>query len=1006
MKNLTSFYCTLFAVLLFSEQSMAQLNMDRQNSDVQIPTTQTYEFDKYGNIGATLYTGTINYSLPLYTYHDSDFDLNISIDYATNGYMPNSRTGIAGLGWMLNDGGCITREVRGVPDELNQFYRFPLANIGESYNGFLDLFKKGYNIENCRRQVLVSSSGGIFFVKHTPDSLSNPSVYYEETPDIFHYNFFGHSGIFYLWNNGEIKCFSNVDNDPVRIKISLLANDIDFYITTSDGYRYIFSGGSPEGEYITIKDPYGTGIDKNETMTWRLYSITAPNGRAVKYHYSANRYDGQNFSYTQYNYQPASTLSEEIFGANLVSAQSSERCIKSHGVRSALLDSITISGGPTVRFDYIISQGERKINNTLDGQDNAAPSAKLSSVYALMKMDTLSKCKMSYAFNTVRTPIMNNTIYFLDSVKINGEGSYSFDYNGRTSELFPNLGTFSTDHYGYYNGLNSDQNPQGFIQYLSYSNLNYETINGSLKNCIFDRTLQGTLKKITYPFGGYTLLEYEPNDYSWIVSRDLINHFLPGMRESTTGDPQIGGLRIKSVRTYNADSTLASSKTYFYTDASGTSTGTLLHFPRYGVNYTATIGTPTGTANVKYYSINDYYSTTSIPIEYRSVKEYLSGGGSTIYSYTNYNDYPDLQLFDTEGDPDQVWNVPRYVTSESGQGGYFNFNITAGGKWNVINIASRSASMQNLRGRLKSIDKRDSTGSVLSTSSLLYSTIAEHAYSTPSIVSEYYKMIGDKHIEQACTKKEETLHTSSGNYATSINFGYNSGRQKTTETSIDGTGDTLVVKTDFPADHLAEGSIYSCMVAKGLTSYPITVKYMLKKNGTLVTTGGERYVYGYILRPSGDTLIKAVATQFYDFPSDSWKDDVQFSYDTIGHVTQTVDRDGKVESYVWGYSGLYPVARGSNISSSALLGYINSAGAFDGTNGIDKAKYAAIRSSAGGGASITFYEYKPGVGISAIVEPSGRRKEYLYNKSGKLKEMLDSFNNPQTKILYSTDNKK
>ena len=87
--------------------AFAQLTSSENTAKPYIPSWDTYEFMKYGNVGASLYTGTINYSIPIYEYEDEDFSYGISIDYATNGFRVNHKSGFLGHGWSLNSPGTI-----------------------------------------------------------------------------------------------------------------------------------------------------------------------------------------------------------------------------------------------------------------------------------------------------------------------------------------------------------------------------------------------------------------------------------------------------------------------------------------------------------------------------------------------------------------------------------------------------------------------------------------------------------------------------------------------------------------------------------------------------------------------------------------------------------------------------------------------------------------------------------------------------------------------------------
>ena len=132
---------TLLTFMLNASVLYAQLNIGQQNNNPVTPTWDQYEFMKYGKIGATLYTGTISYSIPIFTYKDKDFDIPISVNYSTNGYRVNHKSGLLGHGWSLSAGGMITREVKGIPDE--ELFSVSSASgygvSGTLYHGYLSL---------------------------------------------------------------------------------------------------------------------------------------------------------------------------------------------------------------------------------------------------------------------------------------------------------------------------------------------------------------------------------------------------------------------------------------------------------------------------------------------------------------------------------------------------------------------------------------------------------------------------------------------------------------------------------------------------------------------------------------------------------------------------------------------------------------------------------------------------------------------------------------------------
>ncbi|MBQ1747726.1 MAG: hypothetical protein II041_03485, partial [Bacteroidales bacterium] len=84
--------------------------------DISLPQTDAWNFVRQGEVSPSLYTGTINLSVPIYEYKDKDFSIPIVATYSSNGNTPNQLPGILGPGWNIELGGCITIETNGIPD--------------------------------------------------------------------------------------------------------------------------------------------------------------------------------------------------------------------------------------------------------------------------------------------------------------------------------------------------------------------------------------------------------------------------------------------------------------------------------------------------------------------------------------------------------------------------------------------------------------------------------------------------------------------------------------------------------------------------------------------------------------------------------------------------------------------------------------------------------------------------------------------------------------------------
>ena len=210
--------------------------------------------------------------------------------------------------------------------------------------------------------------------------------------------------------------------------------------------------------------------------------------------------------------------------------------------------------------------------------------ARLSEVRLFCGNDLLKSCHFGYGTNSSTSPY-SNTVTFLKEISISGVGAYRFDYNQEDSE-YPCLGTTNYDHWGYYNGQGFPLS--GYMTYIHQDTTTYdEWVTGGVKDPSHTYCCRGTLCKITYPTGGFSMLEYEPHTFSRSMQRNSTTSFEPSLvycGENKTA----GGVRIKSIVTNLSPSLPVDTVFYEYNRADSTdlSSGILLNTPRYGISYT------------------------------------------------------------------------------------------------------------------------------------------------------------------------------------------------------------------------------------------------------------------------------------------------------------------------------------------------------------------------------------------------------------------------------------
>src|ERR1044071_4041380 len=81
-----------------------------------------YNFTKYGNLPIGLNTGTVQYTLPVYTIQSGSLSHGITINYSSNGVKVDEMATRVGINWSLRAGGVITRIVMDLPDDAPAVY--------------------------------------------------------------------------------------------------------------------------------------------------------------------------------------------------------------------------------------------------------------------------------------------------------------------------------------------------------------------------------------------------------------------------------------------------------------------------------------------------------------------------------------------------------------------------------------------------------------------------------------------------------------------------------------------------------------------------------------------------------------------------------------------------------------------------------------------------------------------------------------------------------------------
>ena len=213
---------------------------------------------RYVSLPVDNYTGIANISIPLFDLKSRQLSLPISLTYHSGGTKVEDIASWVGMGWTLQAGGAIIREVNGLPDELPEY-------------GF---FETGEDIGNFP---FLTDDEKKTWIKRSQE------LTYDTEPDVFYFNFNGRTGKIIFDHNQKPRVIPHQSLDVTYVttdnKIS------EFTIITEDGVKYIFGRNTSaieETKFAGLPIPIGLDdytpqhADCNGNWYYILESSTDP----------------------------------------------------------------------------------------------------------------------------------------------------------------------------------------------------------------------------------------------------------------------------------------------------------------------------------------------------------------------------------------------------------------------------------------------------------------------------------------------------------------------------------------------------------------------------------------------------------------------------------------------------------------------------------------------------------------------------------------------------------
>ena len=972
---------------------------------------------KYGDAETNLYTGTLGLSIPIYEYEDMSFHLPIAVQYTCNGYKPNVQAGLVGLGWYLNVGGAITREVRGIPDESTREAYYWTIGISaakpgqQTLYGYEHMFDERDLALDCSYWGMISNDYIATYVHPLPPQQNAyPNICYETEPDIFHFNFMGYSGSFVRRPNGEFVVYNtNKADGEFRVSGSCGSG---FTIITGDGYRYSF-GENGISETVTCYTEGQSDDGNNYASSWSLTSVSTPDGATIEFEYGTIKNNFPTELCSSWSCYPR-VYQEKKYVRHIASAGHSLLNIQSPDNNALLHDivvnktqihpitKIRIDDVCEILFEYAPRAPEKWGNIT--GISN--PGYLFSEVLTLtdirvvstngQKQELIRTCHFDY--DRIGG---ENTVPVLSEVTVSDVGTYSMQYYG-TDKNFPPINTFGIDWWGYYN--DPWARPSDFEPALTTSTgLKHLSPNYSQRNADAQYAIYGMLQQITYPTGGRSVFSYEGNTYSMSVNRNHDTGYKPSIqRESGVA----GGVRISRIIDYKDDSDFGICRSFSYTNVDGSSSGTLL-WGRPAVYTQYYLSVTLGFSQVERemlstqhsfpYSMNNHIEYGRI-VETRYAVNVPDKKSITEYLYKTYK-----QNEDTED------RFPKLLE------GQLNADISLGGTRSFIeNMLLTPFSKSALRGK---IEKKCYYADDLSPTNKLYE---ENYYytTTDSKYIAYPKLaLGELHeqrinIENPQLSSVERTYYNDGVPAiyTRTFYEYNDLGQLHSSTVADSKGTDITTAYVYPHEipHPSDAEI--TLSVNNIVNTPVcTIKMHADSSRVLAA---EKAIY-FHPHPDRD-VAKVHRMQTAMIEPATRPDNIVYldqqtydRYDYQGHPLQTTDKSGTSTCYIWGYNGLYIVARIENATFAQIAPLLPPtieqqplATNLDALSGNVEASLRALPD-----VHVTTYAYEPLVGITRITDPSGRDTSYEYDADGRLIRIRDDAGKPTNEYLYHIVNR-
>lgn len=448
------------------------------------PSPTVVSFLDFQDYPVDYFHGIPNISFPIYSLKVGAIEVPIVLSYHGGGIRTTQKCGNAGLGWAVSFGAEIGHNVCGAPDDAVRGGHgedrihglFHLNSVEKSFRNKLMEKQDGY----------VYDSAGVYEKLHSWQATEGDR-YYRGLTDVA-------NDTYSLYGLGLSAVFAYNDNKKI-----VISSEQPISINHSSEIPYITDGGC-DGQGYLVKDQAGlsylfTTQDRTKyeyhygspllnqsidsvyyASAWHLDKITDLNGNSVEYNYrKISRLAVDNIGHKVGRY----FFDEELEGLVVKPLYSSSTIV----YHPNIIESI-VGGGITISFDYI-----HEISNT-----RLVPQLKSITIKSA---DGKSR-KIEFKYDRFAEFILRKVVDQTDTI-------LEFEYDdGGDDELEFN---YNSQDFG---GYNNDNILNSLIPKIDGMG------DGADRSVSKEASRKNTLIKIIYPTGGYTQLDWESNDFSYL----------------------------------------------------------------------------------------------------------------------------------------------------------------------------------------------------------------------------------------------------------------------------------------------------------------------------------------------------------------------------------------------------------------------------------------------------------------------------------------------------------